>query len=522
MASFDSAMGMWKAKNGRYYSSQTEAENADSNTLDDGDFFMGSGGYDERAPDAPQRAPDPREAPNPNNPGGISDAELQRRQITNQRNATATANINARQDRSSGTGADLGPGIFAPGGAYSNLPASTRSAYDYMHELGSNNPFPSARQVLNSMGERAGISHAGDVIAPGQVGFASSPMEAFGQQFARTASPQQGLGTTLTGPTGGAPVTRQAAQFSGGGSAPIAPPAAPSGPALYNNDGRADVDKETADAKTRALSEIDENKDENQQLWSDAFDRYNNLTGGDYGLSDEARGYQREGLQQQRMLLQKMLGYNEDQAATRYADQTLARQIAAGRSAGGGAAAQQAGMFAAMDQAPSLYAQGRQQAAAEQGQRLGQAEAAAKAFGDLGTMTRGQDEQRAQFEANLSKGIADSVANLTAGNVQMNEQDSQQMAEIWMDFAKLQSVYAGMSSEEQLAWWQNETARRGQDKNFDAIMSQLKQQGKISPKDLIGGLFQLGGGVLSAGGSLGSAMIQGQTARDVAAINAGA
>jgi hypothetical protein len=535
MATFDSSLGMWKAKNGRYFATEGEAQNADMNQIDDSEF-TGAGGIDNRAPDMPQRAASPGDQPNPNNPGGISDNELRRRQLKLQSGGTQTANINAAQDRSSGTGAPLGPGYFAAGGAYGNLSAQSRAGYDYTHELGDAGPFRSVRSGLNSLGERVGVSHVGDVANPNPfAGGIKSPLALLndpgGTLLAQNSDTSRGLGTTADDGRGlgGVPVSRRmeltsrAAADGGGGDGSAAGATGTGGPpAQYSNDGRADVDKETADAKNRALTEIDANKDENQQLFSDAFDRYNNLTGGDYGLGDEARGYQREGLQQQRMLLQKMLGYNEDAAATRYADQSLAREIAAGRSAGGGAAAQQAGMFAAMDQAPGLYAQGRQQAAQEMTTRLGQAETSAKAFGDLGTMTRGQDEQRAQFEASLGKGIADSVANLTQGNVQMNEQDSAQMAEIWMDFAKLQSVYSGMSSEEQLAWWQQETARRGQDQNFKAIEDQLKAQGKVTAKDLIGGLFTLGGGVMSAGGSLGNAVIQGQTARDVAAINAGA
>lgn len=526
MASFDSALGLWKAKNGQYYGTQQEAENADQNTIDDSEF-MGTSGIEARAPDAPQRAADPRDAPNPYNPGGISDNEMARRKATLQRSATSTANINANQDRSSGTGADLGPGVFAPGGAYSNLPASSRANYDYMHELGSGNPFLSARQALNQMGERVGISHAGDVANPAGGYFTfSTPWDALGKSLQQTTDPNRGLGTTADDGRGlgGVPASqrvlltsRAASGQDGGGGAAV--PGSPS--ALYSNDGRADVDKETADAKTQALGEIDENKDENNALWKNAFDQYDNLNTGDYSLGDEARGYQREGLQQQRVLLQRMLGFDPNQYATQFADQALARQVAASRSAGGGAAGQQAGMFAAMEQAPALYGEGARQASALETQRLGQAEAASKAFGDLGTMTRGQDEQRAQFEANLSKGIADSVSNLTQGNVQMNEQDSQRMAEIWMDFAKLQSVYAGMSSEEQLAWWQNETARRGQDQNFKAIEDQLKAQGKITAKDIIGGLFQLGGGAMSAGGNILNASIQGDNAKEIARINAG-
>ena len=492
MATFDNALGMWKSKNGQYYSSQSEALNAERNYIDD-DEFVGPGGVEAQAPDAPARTPLPVD-----------------QQALDRAAAARTANININQDRTSGTGAPLAAGGGATG-AYNAGSAGGRAAFDYMHELGDDSPIVSPRSTLNRMGERVGVSHAGDVADPnpftGKVSW--SPEALFLQQYQSITDPNRGLGTTAGGQAG-MPLTRQAGLGGGGDVAAGGSGWGTTGGAPMDfgqGQGRSTIDAETADAKTRAGQTIEDNRDENAQLFADAFSNYDNLGESDYALSDEARGYQREGLQQQRQLLQKMLGFDEKQFATQYADQALSRQIAAGRSAGGGYAGQQAGMFAAMEQAPQLYAEGQRQASALGNQRLQMAETAAKGFGDLGTMTRGQDEQRAQFESNLGLSIADSVSRLTEGNVQMNDRDSQQMAEIWMDFAKLQSVYAGMTSEEQLAWWQTETARRGQDKNFEAILAQLKAGGEISSKDLIGGLFQLGGGLVSAGGTMGAAYI---------------
>ena len=248
-----------------------------------------------------------------------------------------------------------------------------------------------------------------------------------------------------------------------------------------------------------------ENAAENDNLFADAMKRFDDLEGPNNQLSDEAREYQKEGLAQQRMLLEELLGFDPNQYATEFADQALARQIALGRAAGTSAAAQQAGIFAAQEQAPALYAEGRRQADALENQRLSLAESAAKSFGELGTMTRGQDETRAQFEAQLPLEIANSVATLTQGKMNLNQQESQMFAEIWMDFARLQSVYAGMSSAEQMAWWENETARRGQDKQFEAIKAQIKANGAVSDKDILNGIFQLGGGLLGLGGGLGAA-----------------
>jgi hypothetical protein len=268
--------------------------------------------------------------------------------------------------------------------------------------------------------------------------------------------------------------------------------------------GAESTNAETEQAKGDYSAENAENETENTNLWAHANDLAEGV-GHDNALGDEARGYQREGLQQQRMLLDKMLGYDPNQYAAQFSDQALARQIALARSSGGGAAAQQAGIFAAMDQAPALYAEGARQASSLENQRLTQAEAAAKSFGELGTMTRGQDEARSAFESSLSLDIAKQVGALTQGQVTMNEADSQRFAEIWMDFAKLQSVYAGMSSAEQLAWWQKTTAERGQDKQFEAIVAGLKAGGAVSEKDLVGGLFQLGGGVISSYGQIQAA-----------------
>lgn len=264
-----------------------------------------------------------------------------------------------------------------------------------------------------------------------------------------------------------------------------------------------DAQQATEGAEDRFNTEQEKNATENTNLFSGAMDRFNGLGGGDYLAADDARGIQQEGLQQQRMLLEKLLGFDEEQYAAQFGDQTLSRMIAAGRQ-GTSAAAQQAGMFAAQEQAPAVYAEGRRAASELANQRLAMAETAATSFGQLGTATRGQDETRAQFEAQLPLEIAKSVSELTQGKMALNQQESQMFGEMWMDFAQLQSIYAGMSSAEQMAWWREESARRGQDKVLDGILKTLKEQGKIQDKDILNGIFQLGGGLLGLAGRTGA------------------
>jgi hypothetical protein len=443
------------------------------------------------------------------------------------RPATVSGFASGANRRNPAVGGARTPGnIGGATGAYNAVSDRGRAAFDYHRDL-TRSGVVSPGTFLNQLGEDAGASHVGDVLNPARVEVYSSPEDMLGTWHRRINDPERGLGATVGG-TGGLPLTSAVqmgiigdgtgAAGDGGADGTGGPGGPPTG---APGAGRTGIDDETQAAENAADEAIQGNRDENAQLFADAFQQYDDLQPSDYAGSNEARGYQREALAQQRMLLERMLGFDADQYATRYADQALARQIAAGRSAGGGYASQQAGMFAAMEQAPALYAEGARQAANVESQRLAGAQQAAKTFGDIATMTRGQDEARAQFESNLGLQIADSVARLTEGNVQMNDRDSQMMAQIWMDFAKLQSVYEGMTSDEMIAWWQQETARRGQDQNFEAIMAQLKAQGQVSSKDLIGGLFQLGGGLLGVGGQIGGAYMQGQTARDVARINNG-
>ncbi|HEU4582492.1 MAG TPA: hypothetical protein VFS67_29745 [Polyangiaceae bacterium] len=514
MASFDSALGMWKAKNGAYYATKEEALNADSNTLDDGDFFLGSGGIDAAAPEARAPAADPRDAPNPNNPGGISDNELARRQTAIQSSGRATANTNAAYyDRTASQASSPEQQAAAAGsgnlggaaGAYNAGNANSRAAYDYMHELGSSDPFLSARQTLNRIGERAGISHAGDVANPlDTFSVVSTPQQLIERQVARGTNPVSGLGTTLDDGRGmgGLPVGRRA-EFSASRGATAAPAAAPgTAPSTSANP--------NAPASTGALEEAHdqsqntdrETKNEDETLFQENLDQLRDLTGGNYAMSDEARAYQKEGLQMQRDLLEKLLGFDPNAYASSFADQALARQIAAGRSAGGGAAAQQAGMFAAMEQAPALYAEGQQQADALENQRLAQAEATINNFGQLGTSTRGQDEARQQFESQLQLSIGKTFSDAVQGKMQLNEEERQRMSQVYVDFAQLQSVYDKMSSDEQLAELDRQMQQQGLDQQWKMFKEQLKADGKIKPRDIVNGFFQLGGGAIGAAGTI--------------------
>lgn len=457
MASWDNNLGMWKASTGGYYNSKADAVAAegsgaappDASSVDLTDFQNSQG----KAQTTVQAPDDPNNTPNPNNPGGMSNNDLWNSVDYNAASSRAVANTNA------GTGNGLG----TAGGALPNIA-------------------PRSTGILG--GEDFSDSHGR------QYQVAAQSPEDYAAQTARMGTVKsdgmvagtQNLTLTPPGAAGAAGVT-----------------GAPQSPAT------AAAAEQTQRAGNAYDAEVDKTTARDDDAWAKAWSAIDSLQPTDTSLSDEARGYQKEGLQQQRMLLERMLGFDPNQYATQFGDQALARTVAAGRSAGGGYAGQQQGMLAAMDQAPSLYAEGARQASQLETQRLSGAETAAKSFGDLGTLTRGQDAQQAQFESSLGLSIANSVGDLTKGQVQLDQQQTQAFAQIWTDFAKLQSVYAGMDETEQLHYLDQQFQDKQLGQQWKEFKDTLAAQGDIKPKDIIAGFFQLGGGAISALGTMGAA-----------------
>lgn len=496
---FNRELGVFQVNGRGAYATEAEAQAADtapapSVTYDDSDLVPGGtfGGATGAQASTPKPTPTTSQTPTKPRPAPMLDAQGN---IVGswQWNGTDWVNTSAQQAYDRGN-------IGGAGGAYNAGNDATRAAFDATHQ--SNQGGVNWSKVGKT---------ALDVG-----GFALDPIGGTARVAASAAGgPAAGyLAQMASGPAGalvgsGNVILDARARGKAADSSTAAPGAYSSGPSAPPGGAGTSAQTQRAAAETQgAENQFQDtqaaNAEENDNLFQDAVKRYDELKGGEYGLSDEARAYQQEGLAQQRMLLERLLGFNPEEYQAQFADQALARQIALGRQ-GTSAAAQQAGMFAAQEQAPALYAEGARQASALETQRLGQAGDAAKAFGELGTMTRGQDETRAQFEAKLPVEIANNVAALTQGKMNLNQEESQMFADIWQEFARLQSIYAGMDSAEQIAWWDKATAERGQDKQFEAIKAQLRAQGKVTDKDLINGLFQLGGGLLSLGGGMGAA-----------------
>lgn len=123
--------------------------------------------------------------------------------------ATNTANINVNSDRDKGTGAieDTAGGGGGATGAYDATSDAGRAGFDYMHDLGNDDTFISGSTLLNRMGERAGVTHAGDAANPNPfAGGVSNPLDY--NPLSSVLDPETGLG--VSGDPSGRPVAAHA------------------------------------------------------------------------------------------------------------------------------------------------------------------------------------------------------------------------------------------------------------------------------------------------------------------------
>jgi hypothetical protein len=169
-----------------FEASTGEAASLGANQTD----FFGEGLADAaKAPDAPARNP--------------ADSALYSDRLA----ATKTANINALSDRNASQSSspeqqqaayDAG-NIGGASGAYNSVNEGSRAQYDYMHDL--NDP-SSVGDFFNSMGERVGVSHAGD--AAGLTGGFNVVNPLDFNPLSGIADPNKGLGTNVD--NGGKPL----------------------------------------------------------------------------------------------------------------------------------------------------------------------------------------------------------------------------------------------------------------------------------------------------------------------------
>lgn len=442
MATFDQGVMMWRANNGTYWPDKASAEAADASPNDTSaqsgpSFDTGApvtGGYGNA-----QAPHDPNDDPNPANPGGISNNELQSRQV-------ALANPyfgNQIQRQASANNVDQ------YGNPYSNLSAGT----------------PTGQTIRDSNGNIVQV-----------VADTSAQRNTYNNQLG-TVSP--------AGFSGGA----QQLNFT-----PNANAGAPDGSQVpaQTQDAINRADANVTSAQNAYNTEAAQNAAQDPILAQRAAEAAANVQGPDNAQSQESRQLQQEAAQQQRALLQRLQSFDPQQYATQFADQALARQVALARGSSSSPAAQQAATMAAEDQAPGLYAQGRQQADQLETQRLQQAEQAATGFGNIATGTRGQDLNQAQFSAQFGLNAAQNIEQVSQGQIKLNDQQQQALGDMYVNWGRIASVYDSWPLDMQKAWLENQTRLALGDQQLKGIEDQIRAKGAITDKDWLSvftGLF---------------------------------
>lgn len=211
------------------------------------------------------------------------------------------------------------------------------------------------------------------------------------------------------------------------------------------------------------------------------------------GAQDQSRQAQQQAIQQNRELFARATGFDRDAAAKRYSDEALANSLAIARSAPGGATRASA-LFNALEAQPAQQAEGQRQANAEARQQENVALQASGQLGQLATQTRGQDEAQAEAYTGIGLDVAKQISNFTGQNLQLDQRDREFLGEVALQVANLNLDVQKLGVDEALRQLELQLQKEGLDQEW----KMFKQNQKITGKDILGGVFSLGGGVVSS------------------------
>lgn len=261
-------------------------------------------------------------------------------------------------------------------------------------------------------------------------------------------------------------------------------PVGPGGPSAHNNilTGAQVATSQGSKDRTNALQSV--------------IDRFDDIET-DNTLGDDSRRIQQEATDLNRQLFEKANSYDRDAAAAKFSEESLASALAIARSAPG-AQSRESALFNALESLPALQAEGQRQANAEGRE---QQQVALKAAGQLGqqaTQTRSQDEQRAETAASLGLDVARGIADQVGHDLDLDQRDREFLGEVALAVARLNLDRENMTIEQQEAELNRALAREGLLQEWRIF----KAGGDITDRDLLGGLFSIGGAVVGgvAGG----------------------
>jgi len=250
----------------------------------------------------------------------------------------------------------------------------------------------------------------------------------------------------------------------------------------------------TADTGRRS----DEGQTDRANALQSVIDRYDAVKEGfDTSQQDESRQAQREAQQQNRELFSRATAYDPKAAAAQFSEESLSKALAVARSAPGGASRESA-LFNALEALPAIQAEGQKQANAEGRSQQQVALQASNQLGQLATGTRSQDEGQQEFYTGLGQDAAQAIASFTGHNLDLDSRDREFLGEVALQLAQLDLSRDEMESDEGLKKLELQLAKQGLDQEWRIF----KESQKVTGKDILGGIFSLGGGIISGGASI--------------------
>jgi hypothetical protein len=246
----------------------------------------------------------------------------------------------------------------------------------------------------------------------------------------------------------------------------------------------------------------DEGATDRKNALQDVIDRFEGAQDSfDTSQQDQSRLVQQQAQRQSGELFSRAMNFDRNAAAARYSDEALSNSLAIARSAPGGAARSSA-LFNALESLPEAQAEGQRQANSEARSQQNVALQASGQLGQLATQTRSQDEAQSEAYTGIGLDVAKNIANFTGQNLQLDQRDREFLGEVALQVANLDLDWEKLGVDESLRRLELQLAKQGLDQEWKIF----KESQKITGKDILGGIFSLGGSVLggfSAGKAAG-------------------
>lgn len=480
MATLDRNLNMWRASDGSYFPTQEDAENYESSGARPADPTAGdTSSYGQVYDSISQQQP--------------TDAALQGyKDIGAQRDAQTVADQQFNASRAHFQGA-------APTNYGLSLDPSTAAQSEADKQQAADAMAKRTGGVLGDVG-RLGAYVGGAVANP--VGFvagsyvpsaaqvAINPAGFLAQQGLSTAAAQlpggNGMGAMPGGSVlgNGSSAPQQAVSLDPGSTT-----AAQGGirtPARPDGTGAPGAGTVPADAAAN-VAQDQAGRTADQKSLTDLYEqsRYNSSPD-----AQQSRADQQAALGKQAELYNILAHFDPEAYAKKASDLAMSNELALARSQTGAAAGAE-GLFQAQQQAPTINAQAQRDADAALLSRQQQAAGVTGQMGQLATNTRGQDVGEAQAQSEFGLKIADGISQMTGLDWQLDSKESQSLAQLALGIDAQNIDWAKLDQADAFHAIDTAFAQSGQAQQWREFKATLDAQGKLTDKDIYGGLLTL-------------------------------